>query len=344
MSKSLRKDTLRIAEEAAEWLHALEAGEAQTQQGFVEWLQASPRHLEEFMLVTASEKAYAGVRANRPADLDELIEQGAANAVPLDETPPSTVKPTARHYNRMQSSWRLAAGIVALAFSLGALYWYASGRPISGRIYATEFGEQRSIELEDGSLVHLNARTRLGVHFSEKGREIQLLEGEALFKVAHDALRPFRVDAGSMVIRALGTEFNVNRTATGIKVAVIEGLVEITRSESKRPAASQLKAGDGAKIRSNGEIQRVPVDATEATAWRQRRLVFRNSTLEEIATEFNRYNRSPQLIISDDALRSLRYGGTFDADQPQALFHFLSRDNQLVLESSGKNIVIRLRQ
>jgi ferric-dicitrate binding protein FerR (iron transport regulator) len=69
--------------------------------------------------------------------------------------------------------------------------------------------------------------------------------------------------------------------------------------------------------------------------------VFRDSTLGEIADEFNRYNRTPQIIVTDHDLRARRFGGTFDADDPHALIRFLRTEPDLVYESEGSTLVIR---
>ena len=49
------------------------------------------------------------------------------------------------------------------------------------------------------------AQTAPVLSLAGKSRELQLLHGEALFTVAHDASRPFRVKAGAHVVEAVGT-------------------------------------------------------------------------------------------------------------------------------------------
>src|SRR5262249_52423190 len=69
--------------------------------------------------------------------------------------------------------------------------------------YDTAVGEQRSVALSDGSVVTLNAASSITVEMSRGRRTIRLLSGEALFQVAHDAVRPFDVLTADTAVRAV---------------------------------------------------------------------------------------------------------------------------------------------
>ena len=58
--------------------------------------------------------------------------------------------------------------------------------------------------------------------------------------------------------------------------------------------------------------KREPTDITQTVAWRERRLVFTKEALADIAEEFNRYNRAPQIRVEGDIARNTRYTGVFD--------------------------------
>ncbi len=55
-------------------------------------------------------------------------------------------------------------------------------------------------------------------------RRVTLLKGEAFFQVTPDPSRPFRVVAGDVETRVVGTSFNVRRDAEGVAVSVEEGV------------------------------------------------------------------------------------------------------------------------
>ncbi len=73
---------------------------------------------------------------------------------------------------------------------------------------------RRDVTLADGSVVHLDVDSEINVSFSSGHRDITLVNGRALFEVAHDASRPFVVSAGQSHTTALGTHFQVQREAS----------------------------------------------------------------------------------------------------------------------------------
>ena len=88
-------------------------------------------------------------------------------------------------------------------------------------------GEQRSIQFEDGSTVDLNSRSKIRVKYSKQERDVELIEGQALFHVAHDTSRPFIVAVGATRVRAVGTQFDVYKKSNGTVVTVVEGRVAV---------------------------------------------------------------------------------------------------------------------
>jgi transmembrane sensor len=93
--------------------------------------------------------------------------------------------------------------------------------------YATGIGERRLITLKDGSTIDLNSRSKVRVSFSDRERDVEFLEGQALFSVARDASRPFIVSVGKTAVRAVGTQFDVYRRSSGTTVTVVEGRVAV---------------------------------------------------------------------------------------------------------------------
>jgi transmembrane sensor len=138
-----------------------------------------------------------------------------------------------------------------------------------------------------------------------------LLQGEAQFEVAHDADRPFVVDANGTHVRVLGTAFVVRkRTDTSLDVLVMEGRVAIDSAP-----ATVLSGGQLALIRDGRLTTRNVEDMSRRVAWTEGMLIFNGETLSEAVAEFNRYNRR-QLIVTDADLASKTIGGAFKATNP----------------------------
>jgi transmembrane sensor len=357
-----RSEPSTLAEEAAHWLLELEEPDSATLSRFAAWLEISPRHVEEFLLASAVWKELEHFDAARRLDIERLVEEARNNVrtIGLPSTGDAAAAPPAARRGR--AKWiALAAAVVGATVAVAISFWHApSTQPQS---YATAHGEQRALKLEDGSVVYLNTQSRVEVQFSKNVRVIRLLEGVAMFNVEHDAARPFRVMAGPTVIQAIGTRFNVYRSAAGATVSVVEGVVQIAPEAasiappapqapgvtgtgniaSGEPHRARVSAGEQARISADGEIiKRSVPDLAQIVSWRERRLVFRAEPLEDVATQFNRYN-TVQIRIDDDALRSRQITGVFDADDPRSFVQFLQRDNTLAVEDGDGEISIRRR-
>jgi transmembrane sensor len=114
---------------------------------------------------------------------------------------------------------------------------------LSSPIYATALGEQRSIQFADGSTVELNSRSKIRVKYSKQERDVELLEGQALFHVAHDVSRPFIVAVGATRVRAVGTQFDVYKKSNGTVVTVVEGRVAVYSAPTSGEAPTLPVAG-----------------------------------------------------------------------------------------------------
>jgi transmembrane sensor len=335
--KSHRQDDRRLAEQTAGWIAALESG-ACSREAFFSWLKESPRHVAEVLLLSALTGALAEMRPETRREMDRtLVADSAkqANVIALETNPPV---PRSTRKSSIASRWRLA-GLAAALMALTLLgFWLTAS---DSQEYTTQIGEQRALELEDGSIVHLNTQSRLVVRLSSQSRDIRLLSGEALFNVRHDAKRPFRVHTPEAVIEALGTQFNVYHRAAGTKVSVIEGLVRVANDGAAISQPVKLAAGEETDVSPAGRIEnRQPLDFGRAVAWRQRRLVFHRDTLESIAAEFNRYNRRVAIRL-EGAVSERRFSGAFDADAPESLARALANDSAFEVEKHPDRIVIR---
>jgi transmembrane sensor len=201
---------------------------------------------------------------------------------------------------------------------------------LSAERFATATGEQRSVVLTDGSLVTLNTSSAIDVHIGKDRRTVLLLSGEALFDVAHEVGRPFEVVAGGTTVRAVGTQFDVDRRPGATTVTVVEGKVLISEAGANRlPVA----AGEQVTVGLKAARQPVRADTTTAVAWTQRKLIFAHRQLGEVAAEFNRYNRQ-SIEIRSAELRNQEISGVFQANDPGSFLTFLARLPDVHIEKS----------
>jgi transmembrane sensor len=232
----------------------------------------------------------------------------------------------------------------------------------------TEIGALRQLPLPDGSIVHLNTDTAVDIHFSSTERLVRLTRGEAFFAVARHPTRPFRVEAGAISVRAVGTAFNVRWRADAVEVLVTEGKVSVNPAESSptetatNPSAvlssitfdpRVLTAGEKAIVSAAVDDRKAaeplmiakldPLRIESALAWQARRLEFSETPLSEVVAEFNRYNRQ-RVVIADPALGAVSFGGAFRSDGYESLVEVLEQSFNVVAERREEETILRLRR
>jgi transmembrane sensor len=217
------------------------------------------------------------------------------------------------------TKWRVALGLAAAAALLAGTGAYLLLRP---HIHRTAIGGFLRVVLEDYTVMELNTDTEVRVvyGYGSSLRTVELDRGEATFRVARDAKRPFVVITGDTAVRALGTRFNVRRLPEVTELIVVDGSVAVgattalARSGSSLAASiSQVTAGQGASVGPKQQFRLETLSPSiieRRLAWRTGKIVFDSTPLEQVAAELNRYNRR-RLMLEGTGLGALTLSGRF---------------------------------
>ncbi|GAB4107880.1 hypothetical protein GCM10028791_03270 [Echinicola sediminis] len=157
--------------------------------------------------------------------------------------------------------------------------------PINWRVSENQAGVRSTIRLGDGSVINLNSNSKLTFleKFSDTLRLVKL-EGEAFFDVQKDG-RPFIVDLGSRQVEVMGTTFNVKSPGNGgLAVALVSGKVKVKDQSGKQVI---LKPAEMLMIEQNGEFLLSSFDPIEISGWKDKILVFKNDSKDEIIQKIN---------------------------------------------------------
>lgn len=305
--------------EAAAWHSRLGEPSVSTQtiKDFFAW-RASPENAEAYR---RCEQAWGESRklAGAPAMQNALEEA-------LSRSPRSTV------LSRRRVMTGLIGVSAAVLVGFGAWAWHQSRT-----VFATSVGEQRLVQLTDGSSVRLDTDSRIRVRFDGQRRAIDLEGGQALFNVAHDADRPFVVQAGSARVTAVGTVFDVRREGEDARVTLVSGIVEVTGGAMTR----RIEPGQQARVTPRGTQAR-PVDAQVETSWTEGRIVFRDTPLSVAVAEVNRYLTAKVELQAADKAGAL-VNGVFRTGDRDA---FVSTASQVfdLQASRGPDGTVRLSE
>jgi transmembrane sensor len=193
--------------------------------------------------------------------------------------------------------------------------------------FATRVGEQKKVQLADGSVVQLNTKSAIRVDYTESVRNVFLLYGEAYFDVAKNPLRLFSVFAAANVVTALGTAFAVRlQPDAALDVTVEEGRVALATASAKESQhiVAELTARQSAVFSKKVKhiVQMADAQFVQKLAWRYGVLAYAGVSLSDVVADVSRYT-NVKIEIVDPALRAKPIGGVFRVGELDALFDSL---------------------
>ena len=317
-SSSSSQYSERQLKQAIEWFVCLQSEQcsAEEQRRFDTWLAKNDSHRAAY---AEAESVWATMD-----DLKFMPVPGLAEA--------RSAKPR-KSLTAHLASW---AFFILSSALLGGAWLEYSAETID---YATRLGEHRRIELADNSTIDLNTDTRVSVRMSLLQRNVVLTQGEALFEVSHNRLRPFTVQVGDLRIRDVGTRFNVRRQARGATISVLAGEVEL--NDGQTVVDEHLVAGNQRTYSETAGLGRMEAVKTgQIDAWVNGQLVFTQTPLREVMAELERYH-PVQFSFADPKLAQETLSGTFNSDDIEPFLHALETILPVRAKRNGQQIQLR---
>ncbi|MCH8492712.1 MAG: FecR domain-containing protein [Idiomarina sp.] len=357
-TQKAQKAQKAVQQQAAIYVTRLYSGEmsSQEERDIFAWRQQADLHEQEFQQVLAlwelSNSLYqpAKVQKKVPRKLAQRALSVAASVCfavvamyflwqPEQELGTPSSEQMAQQSESQQQPGNVESPTVALP-------------QVERRYIYTSVGEVNTVGLSDGSSVTLNSATVIQVAFTEGERQVVLLEGEAFFDVTSDPQRPFTIDTGNQKIRVVGTKFNVRKSNGDLRVAVVEGVVAVSRGRSKEVSDSEaevlddyvLEAGSVGSFSESAEVI-VPqsyAQVSQAHQWRKGFFRFDDESLATVVDEFNRY-RTTKLRIVDPAAADLRISGVFHFGEGEGLVEALRATLPIEIVPEGGELQVRMQ-
>jgi transmembrane sensor len=321
-----------IEAQAADWLvqSRSQGFDAAQDRRLTHWLDSDPRHEEAFVSAQIA-WALSEDLADSPKVAKELTQILSENTdLPVRRSPSAAALTPKRLV--------IAFGTLAVLAAMIGLFLRSLSPALT---FHTAVGEQRTLQLPDGSTATLNTATDILVRFTRSTREIHLLQGEALFNAAHDR-RPFIVRALSGAVTDTGTQFDVNqRDSNTVTVSVLEGTVRIANVRADRGLATgNLRAGEALDYRADGSLSTVrPADTTQIQAWLAHRIVFSDVSLAEAVQQYNRYAQLP-LILAPNAPAERKISGVFRIGDEDAFVRALEQQLRLKARKDAASSIV----
>lgn len=295
-------------EEALNWFVTLASGEVSADEhtDFERWLAAAPSHRQ----------AWDGLRGF------QKILQGMPGSVAG-----TTLRHAVARPNRIGR--RQALGVLG-ALALGAVVYARRADLLQlAADERTAVGQQRSLQLPDGSRLVLDTASAVDIRFDGRVRRLILRRGAIMIDTAHAAQwreQAFIVETAHGSVRALGTSFSVRQlpgrwwgSAGQVSVVVTQGAVRITPAHDVN---GSLELAAGSQVRFDADQVAVPQPLNPyAQAWADGLLIVRDQPLGEFVSELGRYR--PGLLDCDDGAAQLKVTGVFPLDDSERILNAL---------------------
>jgi len=240
------------------------------------------------------------------------------------------------------SPLRIAATIFLLV-AISTVIYLKTAPPVQTLAVESE-KTTRQDTLPDGSTAYLNKKTELQYEYNprEKTRKVKL-KGEAYFTVKHEEENPFIIEADEILVRDIGTEFNLKAypDKDTIEIVVTHGEVQFY---TQQDPGLNLKAGEKAIYSKRAkEFYRIEKPDTNTLAYKTKVFSFNNTELQSVVALLNDVYNS-KISLASESLHNCRLTANFKEDNPEIIveviaetmgLELIKKDDQLILSGKG---------
>lgn len=277
------------------------------------WIRCNPDKLAEIISAEAILARLLGHLPQHEFEAEQAKMLAFLAQQPAVETPDQqTISPAPSHRLRTFVAAAVMAGILVIAgIWLFTARTHSKPQQLNWTSFSSAPTQRTTIELPDGSVIQLNAGTNIQYALTaEKDSLIVKLDGEAFFTIARNEKRVFLVQGGDMIVKVLGTTFNMSYYPESGKsrVALVEGKLKVAVTN---PEGVILVPNESVTYNvARATLEKSSFDKSVELGWRDNKLYFNHADFPEIALQLKRlYNIT---CINRSKVMNMQYTGHFD--------------------------------
>ncbi len=243
---------------------------------------------------------------------------------------------------------KIAAGCLLISlvgYSLLQTFFDRSNEVIKNELVVVKDnpkGQKSTIGLEDGSIVRLNANSKIiyPATFDKENREVELI-GEAFFEISKDVNRPFTVITGELRTTAIGTSFNirVDDMSSHVSVSLLTGKVVVENFlEGLSLELNPMEMATFNKRRN--EITKKKFFYEQEIGWKDGILVFKEADLSQIVEKLENWY-DVEIKIEEEVNLETRFNGKFDNNSLAYILKALAFTSDFDFEINGNSVSLR---
>jgi ferric-dicitrate binding protein FerR (iron transport regulator) len=318
-----------------------------------EWVDADPAHqlyADDFRLIWERSRRLAPpgpvdeeaawerfvrsgkMGANGPAEIGRAPKAGRRRSDGAGEGPE---RPKRGRISLLRP-WPAVAAAAILAVAIGV--FFLTRRPAEPTFLQTQ-AAVRTDTLPDGSRVTLNKHSSLDMAgcWTPEHRMVKL-KGEGFFEVVHEVRRPFIVEINGVMIRDLGTSFNVRSADGGTEVIVESGAIMVTYD------GQTVKVNAGEKVIIGADdpgIRKMKIDDQLYQYYRRKHFEFHDIPLKELVVALNVVYDTH--IVVHGPVSDRRFTGSFSDQSLDSVLLLITKAGDLTIKKSGDSIILKER-
>ncbi|WP_323589712.1 FecR family protein [Aliarcobacter butzleri] len=279
-----------INEEAIFWLIKEKEGLNETEKiELKQWLEKNPFHQKSYNTNKLLRENFSKISGNMREKLVEKANQGAKKTKFIEQT----------------KKFFVAASLF-FCIGFGLDYFFI---PVYSQNLVSIQEKENIFILPDSSKIVLDVNSSLNVNYYKSSRNVDFIEGRAVFYVSKDKDKPFIIKTKDEKIEVVGTAFEVSNLNDSFSVKVKEGRVKVFFDKK----IAYLNQGEKIYIDKNKKIELTKTQIEDIATWEKGFLTFDKTTLKDSLEEFSRY-KNIKMEFQDEKVSKTEITGKFDID------------------------------
>lgn len=239
---------------------------------------------------------------------------------------------------QLKPKYNWLKAVAAIVLIAGVAWFYTTIQLVESLKSTTE--QYVKIDtLSDGSVITLNKNSVLEYpsKFRNKQRLVVLAKGEAFFNVTPDREKPFLIKSGKMLIRVVGTSFNVKHRNGAVEVIVETGKVQVSKG------TSHIFLEPGEKITVSEHSTALEKEITPDLLYnyyRTKEFVADDTPLWRMVQALNEAYDT-KIVIQNPAIKNLPLNTTFKNESLDDILDVISRTFKITVEKKQNQILLK---
>lgn len=289
---------------------------------FDSWIAENIEHKKAFEKIEKLQFLYSSLSSNLKDEISEEVHQEIKKE---------------RSLKKLRFLTLAASVIFVIGLGFFTAFEYQNFK-ITHTFQTDKFVE--NISLPDGSVVTLDAKTKVDIKYYQDKREVNLSLGKALFNVTKDDKKPFIVNADKIKVQVLGTNFEVKNQKDKIDIGVISGKVSVQKLENNdyKEIAVLTQGKHISFDKQNSKYELKNIDIENIASWKNGILYFQDESLHDAINEFKKYKDINTNI--ENSIQKYSVSGSFKIEDFDKFLFALTKIYSLKVDKKGEIIYI----